>query len=236
MKTELLSKIKKEIARATSDPEEAEMLTKALAKTDWKDYIESEAVSRYGECKICRYKKRWLDLIHTRDSCNIPIKCCYYCYSNVIRHCFQCGIEYIPYRLDVFTSANESYCDNCERNFRIPTFYQGLEKERFWKEYRIVSANRYRAKSLGLPTTLTANEWIATIKRFDWKCAYCPNGDYECMDHFIPICKGGGTTVLNCVPSCRRCNSAKGDKHPDDMAVNYGQTITHIKQQLEALS
>jgi len=34
------------------------------------------------------------------------------------------------------------------------------------------------------------------------------------IDHLIPIAKGGPDTLDNCVPSCRQCNQAKGDKLP----------------------
>ena len=194
MNTELLSKIRKEISRAISDPEEAELLVTALAQTDWRNCIEYEAANpnRYGHCQACRERTRWAHLIHIKNSRGVPVKFCNHCYPHIVRNCIQCGIEYLPSDLDNLPPVDKSYCGIC-----MPyegTFYQGLGKEGFWKEYRIASANRSRAKSLGLPATLTANEWIGTIKRFNWKCAYCPTGDYECMDHFIPLCKGGGTT------------------------------------------
>lgn len=231
MNTQLLTKIQKEISRAISSPEEAELLVKALAETDWRDCIEYEAANpnRYGHCQVCRERTRWAYLIHIKGSRDTA-KCCYHCYPHVIKNCIQCGIEYLPNNLDNLPPADMSYCSSCM--ICEGTYYQGLGKERFWKEYRIVSANRYRAKSLGSSATLTANEWIAIIKYFDWKCAYCLSNPYECMDHLIPISKNGGTTVLNCVPSCRDCNNAKGDKHPDDMAASHRQIIARVRKRL----
>lgn len=71
-----------------------------------------------------------------------------------------------------------------------------------------------RAKELNLHATLTFEQWIETLNHFDWKCAYCPSGDYELLEHFIPINHEGGTTQLNCVPSCRSCNCIKKGWHP----------------------
>jgi len=93
-------------------------------------------------------------------------------------------------------SENESVfgksgmCDGCKR------------------EYHRVLANNSRARRLGLICDLTLEEWIGVLRANDGKCAYC-GGNFEEMDHIIQIEDGGGTTVGNVAPSCKRCNLDK---------------------------
>ncbi len=63
-----------------------------------------------------------------------------------------------------------------------------------------------RARKAGNPATLTLDQWLQTIKDFDMKCAYC-GGSYDVLEHFIPMSRGGGTTVDNCLPACNSCNT-----------------------------
>jgi hypothetical protein len=53
-------------------------------------------------------------------------------------------------------------------------------------------------------------------------CAYCvqrcSDGELT-MEHIVPVSRGGGTTWLNCVSSCKACNSAKGNRLPDEAGM-----------------
>ncbi|GHO76469.1 hypothetical protein KSD_42400 [Ktedonobacter sp. SOSP1-85] len=70
---------------------------------------------------------------------------------------------------------------------------------------------------MGREATLTIVQWIATLDLYDWKCAYC-GGPYEALEHQRPlVAPDGGTTALNCVPSCQSCNLRKGIRHPDEI-------------------
>jgi 5-methylcytosine-specific restriction endonuclease McrA len=82
-------------------------------------------------------------------------------------------------------------------------------------EAQIVIWQLRRATQANAPATLTAEQWLATLDDFSWKCAYCQEQAYACMDHFTPIGLGGGTAKENCVPSCKICNGKKGPLHPD---------------------
>ena len=78
-----------------------------------------------------------------------------------------------------------------------------------------LAAQLQRARRLDLPATLTLREWLDTLEYFDWCCAYCRRMEFACMDHFVPVTQGGGTTKDNCVPACVSCNSTKGGRHPN---------------------
>lgn len=93
----------------------------------------------------------------------------------------------------------------------------GIDERSIRKEYQKVHSHQQRAVSLNLPATLTLNQWFVTLVRFDWLCAYCLTLPYENFDHFVPLCKGGGTTPDNCVPACLSCNSIKGQRHPNNV-------------------
>ena len=82
------------------------------------------------------------------------------------------------------------------------------------RELQRVHAQNLRAKKAGLPGTLTLPDWLATLKSFDYKCAYCQTANFTLLEHYIPI-PYEGTTVENCVPGCRSCNAKKSNEHPD---------------------
>lgn len=53
-----------------------------------------------------------------------------------------------------------------------------------------------------------------TIQRRDgWTCAWC-GGPGSTLDHVIPVCWGGRTTLDNCVIACRACNHSRNNALP----------------------
>lgn len=81
-----------------------------------------------------------------------------------------------------------------------------------------VDLHNTRAKSRGQEGTLTLTEWMEILRKYEFKCAYCGR-QYEALEHHVPLSRGGGTVASNCVPSCHRCNSTKGAKHPEDITM-----------------
>jgi len=85
-------------------------------------------------------------------------------------------------------------------------------------EIHKVRSHNMRAKKAGEPATLTIAEWLTTLAEHRYQCAYCHDGKYEALEHYIPLGshdRRGGTTALNCVPACRKCNLEKSNKHPE---------------------
>ena len=97
-----------------------------------------------------------------------------------------------------------------------------------WNIAEKVRKQRLRAQEVGLPATLSVEEWIETMKHFGWRCAYCQERLGVIIEHVVPLSLGGGTTKTNCVPSCYSCNSQKNNLHPD-------QVTKLARERLEAI-
>jgi 5-methylcytosine-specific restriction endonuclease McrA len=54
------------------------------------------------------------------------------------------------------------------------------------------------------------------FKRDSHQCQYCGNRKELTLDHVLPKSRGGQTTWQNLVAACKRCNSLKGDKTPEE--------------------
>lgn len=63
------------------------------------------------------------------------------------------------------------------------------------------------------------------FENYDFKCVYC-KGEATCLDHVIPISKGGADAPFNLVAACRPCNTSKSNKlltewkRPASLGVN----------------
>jgi 5-methylcytosine-specific restriction enzyme A len=58
--------------------------------------------------------------------------------------------------------------------------------------------------------TLTERQWHALRVAFESRCAYCGEGTSGVLEHVVPICRGGRTSIDNVLPSCWGCNRDKG--------------------------
>jgi excisionase family DNA binding protein len=92
-----------------------------------------------------------------------------------------------------------------------------------------------RARKLGLPATLTLDEWLETLNHFQWACAYC-RLPYEVLEHFIPFNLQGETSKTNCIPSCTSCNQKKQGSHPGTLSWVEPSTLLYIRSYLAAVS
>jgi hypothetical protein len=79
-----------------------------------------------------------------------------------------------------------------------------------------------RAKRVGARHDLTMEQWLETLRYFDYKCAYC-GGNYEVIEHYLPVHKAG-KTVSNCVPACFSCNVMK-DKYGQDLSFYQKENV-----------
>lgn len=89
---------------------------------------------------------------------------------------------------------------------------------------RIYSQKRRALKLTNTPpdSMLTIEEWVTILSKHHHRCAYCGcrlgEGEGEerpTMDHVIPLCQGGQHSKENVVPACKRCNSVKHCRTPE---------------------
>lgn len=117
----------------------------------------------------------------------------------------------------VYYHANKEREIERHRIWRLNNLEYVRERHRVWfqvhPEARQVLQQRRRARKMGLPKTLTREQWIAIKSAYKQCCAYCgKKPKFLTQDHVVPISKGGGTVADNIVPACKSCNSKKRDK------------------------
>ncbi len=57
------------------------------------------------------------------------------------------------------------------------------------------------------------------FKRDRFSCQYCGSGKNLTLDHIVPRSKGGKSSWMNLVTACRRCNTTKGDRTPEEAGL-----------------
>jgi hypothetical protein len=94
-----------------------------------------------------------------------------------------------------------------------------LKKQtQYQKEHPEVSSacrSNRRARKRNAGGRATGQQIKDRIAFYDGKCWVC-RGAYDCMDHFLPLAKGGTNWPANLRPICNSCNGMKGAKHPLD--------------------
>ena len=102
------------------------------------------------------------------------------------------------------------------------------------REYQRVVEQNERAQAAGLSATLSLKEWLTILEYFSWTCAYC-GGDFDSIEHYLPISRGGETSAKNCLPACHICNFKKGNRPPETLERLFGaERLLSIRTYLAA--
>ncbi len=184
------------ITGACETEEEVQEFLKELMLIDWKPLLHKRDQERHlRKCQSCfewkdgRTFKTVRFKHHARfDIAYICIEC-----TQKMKHTLKCTI-----------CSKVLLSDYVDNNFTCAKCYENIY---------LIDSNNSRARKFNVPATLTLAEWDSIVKHFNAMCAYC-GGIYECLEHYRPI-PTGGTTKDNCLPSCRKCNSTKGNKTPE---------------------
>jgi hypothetical protein len=95
-------------------------------------------------------------------------------------------------------------------------------REAFPEKWRAWS-NAYRARKVGAEGDCTVDEWLAILRYFDFRCAYCLKHTDEvgtlAREHMLPLSRGGTNHPDNLAPSCKVCNSRKRNSTPLEFLV-----------------
>jgi hypothetical protein len=92
---------------------------------------------------------------------------------------------------------------------------------------------RRAASKRGLEATLTITDWYQTCADLEYRCAYCGEEARDAtIDHFLPMVSGGGTTITNCLLSCRQCNHLKGPSRPEAFLAHNPVRLAALRSYL----
>lgn len=130
------------------------------------------------------------------------------------RVCSVCGVlklldEFPKNGKDVTGSQqHRKDCSSCYNIVRSTTCKKG---RRNYKKFVASMRNR-----TGETVPMGLQEWKKCMIYFVGSCAYCGISSSRTIkltkDHLVPCVAGGGTTVGNVVPACKRCNCSKGSR------------------------
>ncbi len=128
-------------------------------------------------------------------------------------------------------------CPQCRLQWQLSAREVELDRRDEHRRAVALSMALRDARRRGLPSTLTAKEWIGARLIFLGSCAYCGAAEGRVIEHATPLSRGGGTTAGNCVPACARCNSLKKNRtldelqgDPDFSADRLGWIASYLKE------
>lgn len=142
-------------------------------------------------------------------------------------YCFDCAYEVIdseraicPACRNYHYNQNTPFCNTCRK----------LETAKHIATQVNSQLNRTRDPR----DNLTILEWFDTLRHYGFRCIYCRDV-YTDLDHYIPVSRGGLTTVDNCVPACGDCNSSKLAKMPREILLhdNAAEIEAYLKRRGE---
>lgn len=93
----------------------------------------------------------------------------------------------------------------------------------YYRKKEPTSAQNIRARKLGIDDELSQKQWEGLLKKFNYACVNCGSTKHICIDHIIPLSRGGSNTINNVQPLCRSCNSRKSNATPDRPATRGGR-------------
>jgi 5-methylcytosine-specific restriction endonuclease McrA len=127
-----------------------------------------------------------------------------------------------------WVAANKERADDIWRSYRERNREKinlaAIVRNKINPEIKRTHKLRRRALETNAPGSHTADELAALAKAQKWKCAYCKVslGQRYCVDHIVPLSRGGSNWISNLQLACRACNSSKGAKDPITFAQAKG--------------
>ena len=167
--------------------------------------VEEKTCTRCGEAKALDAFRRDKN---RRDSLNPQCRDCgraYYLRSR--ERILQKRAEYREANRATLAANQAAYRASHPEAFR--RWYQE-NPGRVW-----VNVYRDRCRRLGIEPAIEDFTKDDVVAAYGDHCAYCATGEFEHLDHYVPVSKGGHHTLANVRPSCAACNKSKADKMPE---------------------
>jgi 5-methylcytosine-specific restriction endonuclease McrA len=99
--------------------------------------------------------------------------------------------------------------------------------QRRCRQCRRMYSRQRRERLQRLEGSYSSTDETVTRNKFNHKCFICGDREDLTIDHHIPISRGGSLSLNNAVLLCRRCNSAKNSKSPEDFYDS--DQLEHLK-------
>lgn len=121
-------------------------------------------------------------------------------------------------------------------SFNVDSMLNDLQSSKFLTRYTVDDTNyvqitnfvkhqdpHYREKASEIPpmpgtvnavvaTNITRTQRARILERDDYTCQSCGSKDHPCIDHIIPVSRGGDSSDDNLQVLCLPCNTKKGNK------------------------
>lgn len=107
---------------------------------------------------------------------------------------------------DIARKSEESYQER-ERQMRRARYAENPSPDKDRARRRRALLHRATVE-----TFTTADLLASWEERGLAGCSYCSDGEFEHIDHVVPLTRGGSHALANLVPACTRCNTSKGAK------------------------
>jgi len=98
--------------------------------------------------------------------------------------------------------------DNAEKKREQTRQWREADPHRAWVTQFCGECERDKA-----PVSAATRKWMTGLAAENPPCAYC-GGQWETLDHVIPISKGGDSSRANLLPCCHFCKRSKGATDP----------------------
>jgi len=63
-------------------------------------------------------------------------------------------------------------------------------------------------------------------------CVYCGSGENTCVDHMVPLLLGGDHGLDNLACACKRCNSGKAGRLPEQAGLSFANHVAEDRYRL----
>lgn len=103
-----------------------------------------------------------------------------------------------------------------------------------WRLFGIIPIFRQRIEVWRRPIPISDEDRLSTFIADNWQCVYCGSADRTLLaiDHRLPQTQGGTSGLDNLLTACKRCNSIKNGKTPEEanMTLAWGRFATVFGQ------